>query len=267
MKRYVSILILVIALLLAATAFRIGYISSSAQTGAPPLISASPLPLNSPSPSTITKPDLQCQGCHASNKTLPYLGGALFHTVPHNAYDIGLFGIHSSITAENLLISNCGKNLVLAKGGDYQFLHATMASISTDFLPHKEQSVYIADYLNNGPAYPLSAFFQNCILWGETNGLVKNEVIASRKGTQFSLSFQDVLWRVETPPAPATIVNAINTTDPGFEGIPLAGGPFNFRLAPGSPAINKGSANPLTIDLDGLPRPVGQPDLGAYEKQ
>src|SRR5688572_10694672 len=89
MKRYVSILILVIALLSAAAAFRIGYISSSAQSGAPPLISASPVPLSSPSPSTITKPDLQCQGCHASNKTLPYLGGALFHTVPHNAYVIG----------------------------------------------------------------------------------------------------------------------------------------------------------------------------------
>ncbi len=33
------------------------------------------------------KPALQCQGCHAAGKTLPYLGGALFHTGPHSDYD------------------------------------------------------------------------------------------------------------------------------------------------------------------------------------
>lgn len=32
-------------------------------------------------------PSLQCQGCHAPGKTLPYLAGSLFHTVPHAGYD------------------------------------------------------------------------------------------------------------------------------------------------------------------------------------
>jgi formate dehydrogenase gamma subunit len=32
-------------------------------------------------------PDLQCQGCHAPGKTLPYLAGSLFHTVPHAGYN------------------------------------------------------------------------------------------------------------------------------------------------------------------------------------
>jgi formate dehydrogenase gamma subunit len=31
-------------------------------------------------------PNLQCQGCHAPGKTLPYLAGSLFHTAPHTAY-------------------------------------------------------------------------------------------------------------------------------------------------------------------------------------
>ena len=35
------------------------------------------------------KPTLQCQGCHGVGKTLPYLGGALFHTEPHTAYEHG----------------------------------------------------------------------------------------------------------------------------------------------------------------------------------
>jgi hypothetical protein len=33
-----------------------------------------------------TSPSLQCQGCHAPGKPLPYLAGSLFHTA-HSAYD------------------------------------------------------------------------------------------------------------------------------------------------------------------------------------
>jgi formate dehydrogenase gamma subunit len=42
-----------------------------------------------PSPSPAASPNLQCQGCHAPGKGLPYLGGAKFHTQPHDAYDQG----------------------------------------------------------------------------------------------------------------------------------------------------------------------------------
>ena len=41
------------------------------------------------SPSPTASPILQCQGCHAPGKTLPYLGGARFHTQPHQDYDAG----------------------------------------------------------------------------------------------------------------------------------------------------------------------------------
>ena len=34
-----------------------------------------------------TSPDLQCQGCHAPGKTLPYLAGSKFHIAPHVGYD------------------------------------------------------------------------------------------------------------------------------------------------------------------------------------
>lgn len=34
-----------------------------------------------------TKPDLDCQGCHAPGKTLPYMAGSLFHSAPHAGYD------------------------------------------------------------------------------------------------------------------------------------------------------------------------------------
>ena len=39
-----------------------------------------------------------------------------------NAYDAGIITNNSSVYATNCLISNCGKNLALVKGGDYQFI-------------------------------------------------------------------------------------------------------------------------------------------------
>lgn len=51
---------------------------------------ATPTIAQQPSPSpAASPPNLDCQGCHAPGKTLPYLGGARFHTQPHDAYDRG----------------------------------------------------------------------------------------------------------------------------------------------------------------------------------
>lgn len=50
---------------------------------------ANPCIAQQPSPSPAASPNLECQGCHAPGKTLPYLGGARFHTQPHDAYDQG----------------------------------------------------------------------------------------------------------------------------------------------------------------------------------
>lgn len=46
-------------------------------------------PSPSPGPAATASPNLQCQGCHAPGKTLPYLGGARFHADAHAAYDRG----------------------------------------------------------------------------------------------------------------------------------------------------------------------------------
>ena len=54
-----------------------------------------------PLPSSTASPTLECQGCHAPGKTLPYLGGAQFHTDAHSAYDRGFHarGIQGGLKA------------------------------------------------------------------------------------------------------------------------------------------------------------------------
>ena len=108
----------------------------------------------------------------------------LEETIVHNAYDAGILALNSSITARNLLVSNCGKDVILAKGGNYRFTHCTLASFSNTYIQHKDPVLYLSNYLNAGGVVTesgLNALFRNCIIWGEGGGLVEDEVIADKK--------------------------------------------------------------------------------------
>lgn len=195
----------------------------------------------------------------------------LNETMILNAYDAGLLGINSSIKARNLLVSNCGKNIILAKGGNYDFTHCTTAAYSNNLIPHKDPSLVLTNFLSqNGVLIvnPLTAYFRNCIFWGENNGFVPDEVVVFKQGSLSpDIHFEKVLWRVETNPAYSTITGAINNREPAFDSINTSRKFYSFRLKANSPAIDAGINAGVTLDLDGAPRPVGLPDLGAYEKQ
>ncbi len=187
-----------------------------------------------------------------------------------NAYDAGIISLNSSINARNCLLSNCGKNVLLAKGGDYQFIHCTVVTYANSFIEHRDPVLFVSNYItvNNNPVTAnLNALFRNCIFWGE-NGLVNDEVIVSRSGnTTFNVNFDYNLWKVQTPPANITSNQIINNQAPQFDSVNTNKNYYDFRLKASSPAINKGVNAGVAIDLDGKPRPVGLPDLGCFEKQ
>jgi hypothetical protein len=188
-----------------------------------------------------------------------------------NAYDAGIIAVNSSIRARNCLVSNCGKNVILAKGGDYQLTHCTVASFSNSYIPHRDPVLFVSNYIlvNNSPVTAsLSASFRNCIFWGQ-DGTVEDEVIVAKSGTTtFNVSFNDNLWKVLNTPANITSTGIINNQNPMFDTINTVKRLYSFRLKDESPAKNKATNAGVTIDLDGKPRPVGiAPDLGCYEKQ
>ncbi|MBI1343975.1 MAG: hypothetical protein GC171_13665 [Terrimonas sp.] len=187
-----------------------------------------------------------------------------------NAYDAGIVSLHSSINARNCLISNCGKNLLLAQGGDYQFTHCTVVSYSNSYILHRDPVLLLTNYIviDNSPvAADLRADFSNCIFWGE-NGLVDDEVVVGRSGnTVFNVSFDHILWKLVNTPADVSIAQVIYNHPPLFDSINTSKHYYSFRLKEGSPALEAGSASAIAIDLDGAPRPVGLPDLGCFEKQ
>jgi hypothetical protein len=194
-----------------------------------------------------------------------------------NAYDAGVITINSSVYGVNCLISNCGKNLYLLKGGDYQFTHCTVASFSNNFILHKDPVLFVSNYINvNNVPQPasLSASFQNCIFWGQ-GGLWddSDEVIVDIRGaTNAPVVFNSDLLKVNNGPQYSTLNSAsmqLKNQDPLFDSINVSKNYYDFHLKsiPLSPAIDKGLTTATTIDLDGRPRPVGPPDLGCYEKQ
>lgn len=190
----------------------------------------------------------------------------LNETVIDNVYDAGIIALNSSLRARNCLISNCGKNLLLAQGGDYQFNHCTVVTYANRFIEHKNPVLFLSNYAN-GLSSALTAQFRNCIFWGE-NGLVNDEVVVEKNGnTAFNVSFDYNLWKVQANPANTTMTQIINNQPPQFDSINTNRNYFDFRLKTGSPAINKGVNAGIITDLDGNPRAVGLPDLGCFEKQ
>jgi hypothetical protein len=189
--------------------------------------------------------------------------------VVDNSFDAGIIAVNSSIRARNCLVSNCGKNIFLVKGGDYQFTHCTVASYSNSFILHRDPVLVVSNFLNvnNVPVSAnLTALFRNCIFWGD-GGIVNDEVIVAKSGsTIFNVNFDYNLWKVQTVPSNIDSAQIINNQDPQFDSISTANKYYNFRLKATSHAINKGTNAGVTVDLDGLSRPVGLPDLGCFEK-
>lgn len=183
-----------------------------------------------------------------------------------NAFDAGIISLSSSIKARNCLISNCGKNIVIA-GGTYEFDHCTVVSVANRFIEHRNPVLLVSNEIG-GASVDLTATFRNCIFWGE-NGTVTNEVTITKSGsTVFNVTFDHILWKVESIPSfinPPVAV--INNQYPLFDSVNSHDNYYNFRLQSGSPAINKGLISAVIQDLDGKPRPLGLPDLGSFEKQ
>ncbi len=188
-----------------------------------------------------------------------------------NAYDAGIISINSSITARNCLISNCGKNVAIYKGGTYSFQHCTMATYSNSYQLHRNPSITLANFItiNNVPApADLNAIFRNCIIWGE-NGIVDDEVVTVKNNSAaFNVTFQNNLWKVTTAPANVIATGIINNLTPQFDSINVSEKYYDFRLKSTSPAKDAGTATAIALDLDGKPRTFGiKPDLGCFEKQ
>ncbi len=196
----------------------------------------------------------------------------LHQCIIDNAYNAGILCMNTSLQADNSLVSNCGNNVVLNYGGDYNLTHCTVAGYSNYYIDHKEPVLFVNNYaIQNGNTITadLSAVFRNCIFWGDS-GFIDDEVVVSKQGTNtFNVLFEKNIYRALHDPANSTLTSNIKNIDPSFDSIDVFKRIYDFRITKNSaaPGINKGAGTAFAFDLDGNNRNVGVPDIGCYEKQ
>ncbi|MBS1927833.1 MAG: hypothetical protein KIS82_05305 [Ferruginibacter sp.] len=190
----------------------------------------------------------------------------------NNIYDAGVLSLQSSISADNTLISNCGKNLLLVGGGNYQFTNCTIASFSNSYLLHTNPVLTLTDSYEGSLGTisgPLSASFINNIFWGSDSNFEDEVVVNKTAALPFDVSFHNCIYKGTHEPPYSTLLNNIPNQYPAFDSIDVTHGYYDFRTAndPLAPGINNGTLTPFPKDLDDLPRVVEITDIGAYEKQ
>lgn len=186
-----------------------------------------------------------------------------------NIYDAGLLAIRSNVSVDNTLISNCGTNVNILLGGNYQFTHCTIASYGSRYITHKNPVFVATDFLNQDEAIftaPLSAVVTNSILWGE-GGEVENEIQVIKKGnSSFSVKMDHVLYKTKEEPLNVTFIASHKNSDPGFDSINVTKNYYDFHITQkNSPAIKGGISTPFLFDLEGVRR-ANPPDIGCYQK-
>jgi hypothetical protein len=188
-----------------------------------------------------------------------------------NAYDAGILCANTSLQINNSLISNCGSNVALVYGGDYNFTNCTVAAYSNLYINHKNPLLTVNNFAAQGGSTitaNLNAVFRNCIFWADSSGFVNNEITVNKQGANtFAVLFENNLYR-GSDPTNSTLTNNLKNQDPLFDTIDVVKRMYNFRISNNNaPGVNKGISNTGFIkDLDDNNRNNGGPDLGCYEK-
>ena len=193
------------------------------------------------------------------------------NTIIHTFQDYGIYGINATLYAENLVMNNCGRaNLGIFKGGNYEFLHTTLANY-WNLAATSAQAIYAQnDWKNdNGitETAPLILRFKNSIAYTRINNAIE---LKPTSGQTFSYLFENALIRFTAGfgyhwEGNTSVINSIQNQDPKFLNFHTE--KMNLRVAETSPAKTKGkaaTAQQVPLDIKKVNR-TSSPTLGAYQ--
>jgi len=190
------------------------------------------------------------------------------NTIIKNKSLVGLLAQGSNVRAENLVVSNCGKHLMmLALGGSYEFKHSTFANYfnlpgsPARTTPSVVFNNFFRDALGNTHYRPFQRlYFANSIIFGNLTDELQFDL---RPASTIPLIFDHCLLRTQSNALLQGSVNLILNQMPQFQNIANQ----DFRLRNNSPAIGRG--NPIIgllvpYDILGRERTL-PPDIGAFQ--
>lgn len=195
-----------------------------------------------------------------------------------NTSSNGIIGIHSRITAENVLLYNNEATAInLVHGGDYDFTHCTLASYGvnagalglTNFICYDDPLV-----CNERSVYRLNATFTNSIISSSRRDAIQLfDISGGEEPGLFNIRFDHCLVRVEELLEQQDGLYAdffdnqcipcisVDFDDPLFVDV----NEDDYRLDTLSIAIETGKPTAVTTDLVGNPRDPDRPDAGSLE--
>jgi hypothetical protein len=207
------------------------------------------------------------------SETVPALTLENTFIADHSSF--GLLARGSFVKASNSVFANCANSAVaLIYGGDYEFIHCTMANrwlyggirnfpavFINNFYLDVNENVQVRDVKK--------AHFRNCIIHG--NKQFEFEISKFQNMGIIDYYLDHCLGRLSSPDLladhdnPERFNNVIFDKDPRF----ISWDEYDFRLDSLSPAIDKGSraaGELVPFDFDGKNRLEDLlPDIGAFE--
>ena len=182
----------------------------------------------------------------------------------------GIYGLNSTIKAENLVVHQAGSQLLAFQmGGDYQFEHCTFYSRGSSFLEHQDELIFFSNYFvdqNNSLREErdlVNMDFTNCILYGSLMDEILPDTL-NEPTAELNYKFDHCLLKSELDFGDNAI-DCIFNMDPQFfmPEDPDEAIENDFHLGSESPCIDSGTSTSVFDDFDGEMRI--DPDIGAYE--
>ena len=195
----------------------------------------------------------------------------LTNSIISNMSGIGLLAQGAEIDGYNNLIYDCGQMCgAFTIGGVYRMDHCTFANYSADGV-RQAPSVFVNDWYQAADGSDQirslqGSRFNNCIIWGNNATLDDfDELVADLQNPPASPIFRNCAVDVQNEDFPLDLLEDCTVdAQPPFASTPDR----DFHLTGNNALWEGGNAQfPIATDLDGLPRVVGLPDKGCYERQ
>ena len=193
------------------------------------------------------------------------------NSVVHNMSAYGLYAQGATIEGYNNLIYDCGQTTAaFTLGGRYRLDHCTFANYWSEGV-RQAPSVLFTDWYEDvdGNIQIRSlegSEFNNCIFWGNNYSLTDyDELVVSLLAPPANPILRNCAVDVQDDEFPYLILEATTTENaPPFVSVTDR----DFHLSSNNSLWDGGlSQFSISSDLDGLPRAVGNPDKGCYERQ
>lgn len=190
------------------------------------------------------------------------------NSIIHTFQNVGIYGIHSNLTMNNVVMNNCGEtDIAIAGSGNYNLNYCTIANYWDLNSSMSAMGIFASNVWENEDGDLESGNVvlrvNNSIVYGDMLDMIS--LSNNPNGTPIDARFDHSLLKLSTTTAFTPIGNnIIRNEDPKFQNYFTQ--KMNLRVKADSPAKGKGiNATGITAsDIVGNPRGA-QPTIGAYQ--